>query len=134
MDRVHEVCRRRHLSPRTEEACRFWIRQFIFFHGKTHPRELREPEVMQFVNHLAVQRKVAASTQTQALNATVFLYHDVLVTPLGDIDGLNRVQQRKGIPVLLTATEVSTVFSHMSRTRLLMPQLMFSHFLVSRCR
>jgi integron integrase len=125
MDQVHEVCRRRHLSPRTEEAYRFWIRQFIFFHGKRHPRELREPEVMQFVNHLAVQRKVAASTQTQALNAIVFLYRDVLVSPLGDINGLNRVQQRKRIPVVLTATEVSTVLSHMSGTRLLMAQLMF---------
>ena len=40
MDQVHAVCRRRHLSPRTEEAYRFWIRQFIFFHGKRHPREL----------------------------------------------------------------------------------------------
>jgi hypothetical protein len=68
------VCRRRHLSPRTEEAYRFWIRQSIFFHGKRHPRELREAEVAQFVNHLAVQRKVAASTQTQALNALAFLY------------------------------------------------------------
>lgn len=125
MDQVHEVCRRRHLSPRTEEAYRFWIRQFIFFHGKRHPRELCEPEVMQFVNHLAVQRKVAASTQTQALNAIVFLYRDVLVTPLGNINGLNRVQQRKRIPVVLTATEVSTVFSQMSGTRLLMAQLMF---------
>lgn len=98
MDQVHALCRRRHLSPRTEEAYRYWIRQFIFFHGKRHPRELREAEVMQFLNHLAVQRHVAASTQTQALNAIVFLYRDVLVTPLGEMGNLNRVQQRKRIP------------------------------------
>ena len=112
------------LSPRTEEAYRFWIRQFIFFHGKHHPRELREAEVMQFVNHLAVQRKVAASTPTQALNAIVFLYRDVLVVPLGEMSGLNRVQRQR-IPVVMTATEVSAVLSQMSGTRALMAQLMF---------
>lgn len=93
MDQVHSACRRRHLSPRTEEAYRFWIRQYIFFHNKRHPQELREAEVTQFINHLAVQRKVAASTQTQAMNAIVFLYRDVLAIPLGEIIGLNRVQQ-----------------------------------------
>lgn len=82
MDQVHEVCRRRHLSKRTEEAYRFWIRRFIFFFGKRHPRELREGDVAQFLNHLAVKREVSASTQTQALNALVFLYRDVLASPL----------------------------------------------------
>jgi integron integrase len=125
MDQVHEVCRRRHLSPRTEEAYRYWIRQFIFFHGKRHPRELREAEVTKFVNHLAVQRKLSASSQTQALNAIVFLYRDVLVVPLGVMNGLNRVQQRKRIPVVMTAKEVSAVLSQMSGTTLLMAQLMY---------
>ena len=125
MDQVHAVCRRRHLSPRTEEAYRFWIRQFIFFHGKRHPRELREAEVTQFLNHLAVNRKVAASTQTQALNAIVFLYRDVLAAPLLEMKGLNRVQQRQRIPVVLTPEEVSRVLSHMSGTTALMARLMF---------
>lgn len=125
MDQIHAVCRRRHLSPRTEEAYRFGIRQFIFFHGKRHPRELREAEVTQFVNHLAVQRKVAASTQTQALNALVFLYRDVLAVPLGEMSGLNRVQQRQRIPVVMTANEVSAVLSQMSGTAVLMARLMF---------
>ena len=125
MDQVHAVCRRRHLSPRTEEAYRYWIRQFIFFHGKRHPRELREAEVTQFLNHLAVQRHVAASTQTQALNAIVFLYRDVLVTPLGEMGNLNRVQQRKRIPVVMASSEVSAVLSQMSGMTALMAQVMF---------
>ena len=125
MDQVHEVCRRRHLSSRTEEAYRYWIRQFIFFHDKRHPRELREVEVTKFVNHLAVQRKLSASSQTQALNAIVFLYRDVLVLPLGEMNGLNRVQHRKRIPVVMTAKEVSAVLSQMSGTTLLMAQLMY---------
>ncbi|WP_239290773.1 site-specific integrase, partial [Candidatus Nitrotoga sp. 1052] len=55
MDQIHEVCCRRQLSKRTEEAYRFWIRQFIFHFNKRHPRELREGDVAQFLNHLAVQ-------------------------------------------------------------------------------
>lgn len=125
MDQVHAVCRRRHLSPRTEEAYRLWIKQFIFFHGKRHPKELKENEVMQFINNLAVKRKVSASTQTQALNALVFLYRDVLVIPLGEIHGMNRVQQHKRIPVVMTASEVSAVLAQMSGTTALMAKVMF---------
>lgn len=125
MDQVHDVCRRRHLSPRTEEAYRYLIRQSIFFHGKRHPREMRETDGTQFLNHLAVQRDVSASTQTQALNAIVFVYRDVLVVPLGEMGGLNRVQQRKRIPVVMTANEVSAVLAQMSGTTALMAQLMF---------
>lgn len=125
MDQVHEACRRRHLSPRTEEAYRYWIRQFIFFFNKRHPRELHEGEVTKFLNHLAVQRKVSASTQTQALNALVFLYRDVLVLPLKDMNGLDRVQQRQRIPVVMTPTEVSRVLMHMSDSSALMARLMY---------
>jgi len=125
MDQVHEACRRRHLSPRTEEAYRFWIRQLIFFFNKRHPREFHEAEVTQFLNHLAVNRKVSASTQTQALNALVFLYRDVLVTPLKEMIGLDRVQQRQRIPVVMTPTEVSKVLVQMSNTAALMARLMY---------
>ncbi|MBZ0096685.1 MAG: phage integrase N-terminal SAM-like domain-containing protein [Sulfuricella sp.] len=125
MDQVHAVCRRRHLSPRTEKSYRFWIRQYIFFHNKRHPKETRETEVMQFINYLAVKRKVAASTQSQALNAIAFLYRDVLVIPLGEIAGLNRVQQHKRIPVAMTASEVSAVLAQMSGTTALMAKIMF---------
>ena len=125
MDQVHEVCRRRHLSARTEEAYRYWIRQLIFFYDKRHPRELRESEVAQFLNHLAVNRQVSASTQTQALNALVFLYRDVLATPLEKLPGFNRVQQRQRIPVVMTPSEVSAVLKLMTGSTALMARLMF---------
>jgi integron integrase len=125
MDQVHEVCRRRHLSARTEEAYRYWIRQLIFFYDKRHPRELRESEVAQFLNHLAVNRQVSASTQTQALNALVFLYRDVLSTPLEKLPGFNRVQQRQRIPVVMTPSEVSAVSKQMTGSTALMARLMF---------
>jgi integron integrase len=125
MDQIHEVCRRRHLSARTEEAYRFWIRQLIFFYDKRHPRELREGEVTRFLNHLAVERHVSASTQTQALNALVFLYRDVLESPLKEMNGLNRVQQRQRVPVVMTPGKVSAVLAQMSGSTALMARLMF---------
>ena len=125
MDQVHEVCRRRHLSKRTEDAYRFWIRQFIFYYNKHHPRELQASDVTRFLNYLAVQREVSASTQKQALNALVFLYRDVLEIPLDKMTGLNRVQQRQRLPVVMTPMEVSKVLQLMTGSTALMARLMF---------
>ena len=79
------VCRRRHFSRNTETAYRYWARQFILFHGKRHPNEMGAADVEAFLNHLAMNRHVAASTQSQALNAIVFLYDSVLGKPLGQM-------------------------------------------------
>src|SRR5690242_1288144 len=85
---VHEAIRRNYFSRRTEEAYTHWIRRFIYFHGRRHPASLGEPEVTAFLNHLAAERKVAASTQNQALSALLFLYKEVLGQELGWLDGL----------------------------------------------
>jgi site-specific recombinase XerD len=68
-EQVHEAIRRRYFSRRTEEAYVHWIKRFIYFSGRRHPAELGEPEVTAFLNHLAAERQVAASTQNQALSA-----------------------------------------------------------------
>src|SRR6266702_6129009 len=78
LDQVREVIRVKHYSIRTEEAYVQWIKRFIFFHGKRHPREMGATEIEAFLTDLAVQRKVSSSTQNQALNALVFLYKEVL--------------------------------------------------------
>ena len=78
LDQVRETLRRKHYSIRTEEAYIQWIRRFILFHGKRHPREMGAAEVTAFLNHLAVVGNVAASTQNQALSALLFLYKSVL--------------------------------------------------------
>src|SRR5207247_11201893 len=83
MDQVREVIRVRHYSIRTEEAYAQWIKRFIFFHGKRHPREMGAREVEEFLTDLAVQKQVSTSTQNQALNALVFLYKEVLHVELG---------------------------------------------------
>jgi hypothetical protein len=91
LESVAIVCRRRHLSLRTEDSYRDWIRHFILFHRKQHPRLLGAKEVEAFLNHLAVNRTVSASTQSQALNALVFLYRDVLQIEIKALEGLKRV-------------------------------------------
>jgi integron integrase len=83
------------------------------------------PEVEAFLNHLAVDRHVAASTQTQALNAIVFLYDSVLAQPLGQMTGLKRVQKRHRVPVVLTREEVKAALSMMDGTCRLMAELMY---------
>jgi hypothetical protein len=82
-------------------------------------------EVAAFINHLAVNRNVAASTQSQALNALVFLYDHVLERPLGQITGLRRVQHRQRVPVVLTVGEVQAVLSRMQGTTKLMAQVLY---------
>src|SRR5438552_18413343 len=77
LDQVREVIRVKHYSIRTEDAYVQWIKRFIFYHGKRHPREMGAAEIKAFLTNLAVQGKVAASTQNQALNALVFMYKEV---------------------------------------------------------
>ncbi len=110
---------------RTEESYIHWIRRFIFFHNKRHPDTMAAPEVQSFLNYLAVDREVSASTQTIALNAIVFLYESVLEKPLGHMQGLKRVQRRQRLPVVLTVDEVKATFQVMNGTCLLMAQLIY---------
>ena len=78
LDQVRDVIRMKHYSLKTEKACIYWIRRYILFHNKRHPKELTEENVSAFLSHLAVKENVAVSTQNQALNAIVFLYKQVL--------------------------------------------------------
>lgn len=87
---VHEAIRRRSYSARTEEAYVHWIKRYIYFNGKPHPAGLGEAEVTLFLNHLAVERKVAAGTQNQALSALLVLYKEVLRCELSWLDGIQR--------------------------------------------
>src|SRR2546425_1804665 len=98
LDRVRQELRRRHFSPRTEEAYVGWIRRFILFHGKRHPSEMGEPEVTRFLSSLATTGRVSASTQNQALSAILFLYQEVLHVHLEWLDGLVRARRPARLP------------------------------------
>jgi integron integrase len=105
--------RAKHYSIRTERAYVDWARRYIFFHGKRHPEELGPECVNRFLTHLAVQGKVAASTQNQALAALLFLYGEVLRMPLPDTGGLVRAKKPRRIPTVLTREEVYQVLSRL---------------------
>ena len=79
LDQVRDAVRLKHYSYRTEQTYVQWIRRFILFHKKRHPQAMGVPEIEAFLTHLAVQERVAASTQNQALSALLFLYSHLAV-------------------------------------------------------
>src|SRR5687767_6446614 len=120
VDVVREVIRLRHYSLRTEKTYIGWVRRYINFCGRRHPRDLGQIEITTFLTHLAVDRKVAASIQNQALQALIFLYREVLQMDLPDIGQVVRASEPTRLPTVLTREEVQRVFAHLEgRSRLI---------------
>jgi integron integrase len=124
-DRVHEAMRRRYFSQRTEEAYVHWIKRFIYFSGRRHPADLGATEVTAFLNHLAVERKVAPATQNQALSALLFLYREVLGRQLEWLDGLQRASRPPRLPVVLTRAEVERLLACLQGVKWLIASLLY---------
>ena len=125
LDRVRDAIRRKHYSIRTEDAYVRWIRRFILFHDKRHPKDMGVPEIETFLTHLAVEEKVAASTQNQALNAILFLYREVLKQDLDDTISAVRAKRPKRLPTVMTGEEARTVIGMLSGTHQLMARLLY---------
>ena len=125
LDQVRERIRARHDSDRTEQSYLAWIKRYILSHGKRHPKDMREPEIEAFVSHLANERGVSSSTQTQALSAVLFLYREVLQIELGWVDGISRAKKREHVPVVLSREEVAAVLGQLSGREHLMAALMY---------
>jgi integron integrase len=125
LDRVHSVARVRHLSIGTERAYTDWIKRFILFHKKRHPQEMGADEIRQFLSHLAVDGKVAASTQNVALCAILFLYRDVLGIELPYVEGIQRAKRPARVPVVFTRAEAAALLSHLSGTHKLIAGLLY---------
>lgn len=106
LDQVRSRLRVKHYSLRTEQSYLHWIKRFILFHGKRHPRDMGAPEVEAFLTALAVEQKVAASTQNLALASLLFLYREVLEVELPWLDGVTRAKKPQRLPVVLTQAEV----------------------------
>jgi integron integrase len=124
LDQVSDLARFRHLSLRTEQAYRNWIKRYIFFHHKTHPRELDAEAVRCFLTHLAVNERVSASTQNQAFNALLFLYRQVLKMEF-NIQGVERARHSRRLPVVLTKAEANTVINQLQGTEQLIVALLY---------
>ncbi|NEQ47669.1 MAG: hypothetical protein F6K00_30650 [Leptolyngbya sp. SIOISBB] len=108
LEQVRDVMRLRHYAYRTEATYIHWIKRYILFHHKQHPREMGRCEIEAFLTDLAVNQQVAAATQNQALNAILFLYQKVLEI---DITGINAVRASapRNLPVVLTQAEALAV-------------------------
>lgn len=109
LDQVREAMRARHYSRRTEKAYVSWVRRYVLFHGKRHPAELGEEEIVRFLSHLASRGRVSASTQNQALSALLFLYRAVLGTELDELSGIVRPRRPVRVPVVLTRAEAKAL-------------------------
>lgn len=125
LDQVRECIRYLHYSLRTEEAYLYWIREFIRFHGRRHPRELGGAQVEEFLNELANGRRVSASTHKQALCALLFLYREVLGQDLPWMTQIQRPAVRRRIPTVLTLDEVRRVLDHMAGEQALISRLLY---------
>jgi integron integrase len=117
--------RRLHYSYRTEETYLHWMKRFILFCGKRHPRSLGAQEVTAFLNHLALERRVSAATQNQALAALLFLYKEVLSEPLPWLDGIEHARRPIRRPTVLTSAEMQSLLSRMRGTRWIMASLLY---------
>ncbi len=125
LDQVRETIRRKHYSLRTESTYIDWIKRYIFFHNKRHPRDMGATEIEQFLNHLAVEKRVAASTQNQALSALIFLYRAVLRLDLEWMKNLERAKKPSRLPVVMTENEVGRVLAHLDGRNWLMASLLY---------
>jgi len=125
LDRVHQLARLRHFSPRTESAYAQWIRRFILFHEKRHPDEMGAAEVVAFLSDLAVNGKVSASTQNQALSALVFLYREILGRELEGLDSAVRARRSRPLPVVLSRDEVRMLLGALESRHQLVATLLY---------
>ena len=125
LDQVRDTIRLKHYSYRTEETYVQWIRRYILFHNKRHPKEMGVPEIEQFLTHLAVEGNIAAATRNQALNAILFLYRQVLLQELDSRINAIRAKRPQHLPVVLSSEEALAIIRHTTGIHQLMLQLLY---------
>ncbi|HMP39229.1 MAG TPA: integron integrase [Roseiflexaceae bacterium] len=125
LDYAREVLRARHYAYRTEQSYIDWMRRFILFHQKRHPRDMGRPEIEAFLIHLATVQHVAASTQNQARSAILFLYRYVLEIPIEVPVSVLTARTPRRLPAVFTRAEVRAVLAYLHGPYLLMAQLLY---------
>jgi len=125
LDQVSDAIRIKHYSQRTEQTYRDWIKRYILFHNKRHPKDMGAEEIQAFISYLANERHLAASSQNQALSAILFLYRHVLQKEIDLPSDLIRAEKSKTLPTVLTHTEALAVINHMTGVTKLMAQLLY---------
>lgn len=125
LDQARGILRAKHYSYKTEQSYINWMKRYVLFHNKRHPKEMGEAEINQFLTHLAVNENVAASTQNQALCAIVFLYKEVLQRDVKDLGNVVWAKKPKRLPIVLTVEEVRLVMNHLTGVPWLMVNLLY---------
>ncbi|NNJ09000.1 integron integrase [Chloroflexales bacterium ZM16-3] len=125
LEQLRELLRSRHYSLRTEESYLDWVRRYVIFHGKRHPRDMGADEMLAFLNHLAVELNVSASTQNQARCALLFLYRELLRADPGELKGIVAAKEPQRLPTVLTRAEARAVIAELSGVYQLMAQLLY---------
>ena len=124
IQRYREELQARHYARRTVATYEQWLRRFLRFHHLRHPREMGSEEVNAFLTHLAVELRVSASTQNQALSALLFLYRELLEQDL-DLERLVRAHKPRRLPVVLTTEEVRSVLQRLEGCDALVAGLLY---------
>jgi len=124
-ERLVAEIRKRSYSIRTEQAYLQWVARFSLFNEKADPRDLGGAEVVRYLEHLVVERNVAASTQAQALNALVFLYGKVLERPLPELGDFAKARRPRKLPVVLSPNQVRALLEQMQGVQRLMANLLY---------
>jgi site-specific recombinase XerD len=125
VDRARSVLRRKHYSLRTERSYLLWLQRFLAFHQHRNPKEFGASEVEAFLTHLALNERVAAPTQNQALSAILFLYRSVLGQPFDAAISAARARTTRRIPTVLSRDEVRLVLGYLAGEHQLMAQLLY---------
>jgi len=123
--KVRDTLRIKQLALNTEKSYLLWLRQFQVFLGRKSPQDLTFDDMRRYLSYLAVERKVAAATQNQALNAILFLYRHVLNIDTGEAIDAVRAEKRRRLPVVLSKGEIQKVFAEMQGIPLLMAKLTY---------
>jgi integron integrase len=125
LEQVSDAIRLKHYSYRTEQTYREWIKRYILFHKKRHPKEMGAEEIQQFLTYLATEKNISASTQNQALSAILFLYRNVLLKPIDIPACLIRAEKSKTLPTVLTHAEALAVIHRMKGVPQLMAKILY---------
>lgn len=125
LDQVREQIRLRHYSIRTEQAYVSWIKRYILFHDKKHPKDMDKAEIEAFLTYLAKDLNVSSSTQNQAFNALLFLYNQVLHKSLDDKINAIRAKKPRRLPTVMTNEEAMKVVKGLSGSNKLMAKLLY---------
>ncbi len=125
LDQVRDKLRVKHYSIRTEQTYSDWIKRYIYYHVKRHPKDMGAREIEAFLTHLAVDGKVAASTQNLAKSSILFLYREVLEIQLPWLENVTQAKAPKRLPVVLTVSEVQAVLSRLTGTHALIASLLY---------